>query len=362
MFNRMFSVLALSLFFTIPVAAQPQTAYITNIFDDDVTVIGTATNTPVAPDIQVLGEPEQVVISPDCLRAYVTNRSVDNVSVISTISNTVVGNPIPVGDNPDGICVTPNGSRLYVANLLSDNVTVIDATNNSVITTIPTGDGTIGVAVTPDGSTVYASNTGDDTVSVIDTATNTVTQTIPVGGEFPIALAVTPDGSRVYVTNQDTQNVSVINTATNTVITTITTNVMQGVSDGPRDVVINSDGSLAYVAVGGPSLVPGNASNFVVIIDTATNTLIGQPIDVGRDPDGMDLTPDGRHLYVTNAQDNNVSVIDTETNTVVDTFPVGDRPRNIAITQCVRANVPTLNEWGLITMAAVLGIVGFHGC
>ena len=95
------------------------------------------------------------------------------------------------------------------------------------------------------------------------------------------------------------------------------------------------------------------------MIDTATNQLVGSPIDMGRDPDGMAITPDGRHLYVTLALDNAVSIIDTSTNTIIETFPVGDRPRNIAITQCVRANVPTLNEWGLISMAVILGIVGF---
>jgi YVTN family beta-propeller protein len=40
---------------------------------------------------------------------------------------------------------------------------------------------------------------------------------IPVGG-FPAGLAVTPDGSEVYVVNGHSDNVSVIATATNTVV------------------------------------------------------------------------------------------------------------------------------------------------
>ena len=63
-------------------------------------------------------------------------------------------------------------------------------------------------------------NTNASTVSVINTATNTVVATIPVGIN-PTGVAVTPDGTRAYVTNAFSDNVSVINTATNTVVATI---------------------------------------------------------------------------------------------------------------------------------------------
>ena len=38
------------------------------------------------------------------------------------------------------------------------------------------------------------------------------------------------------------------------------------------------------------------------------------------------VTPDGRKVFVTNINSNNVSVIDTASNTVVDTIPVGRSP------------------------------------
>jgi len=54
----------------------------------------------------------------------------------------------------------------------------------------------------------------------------------------------------------------------------------------------------------------------------------------------------------------NVSVIDTATNMVVATTPVGDAPQGVAIADLQPRNVPTLSEWGLIAMAGVLGIAG----
>jgi YVTN family beta-propeller protein len=47
----------------------------------------------------------------------------------------------------------------------------------------------------------------------------------------------------------------------------------------------------AYVTNGG--------DNTVSVIDMATNTVVGIPILVGREPFGVDVTPDGKHAYVT---------------------------------------------------------------
>ncbi|MGW2556455.1 YncE family protein, partial [Streptomyces sp. NPDC001635] len=54
---------------------------------------------------------------------------------------------------------------------------------------------------------------------------------------------------------------------------------------------------------------------------------------VGTRPVGVAITPDGKHAYITNFGSNNVSVIDTTTNTLVgNPIPVGTRPVGVAIT------------------------------
>jgi YVTN family beta-propeller protein len=59
-----------------------------------------------------------------------------------------------------------------------------------------------------------------------------------------------------------------------------------------------------------------NARSTVSVIDTVTNTVVGS-IPVGYIPRGVAVTPDGSKVFVTNAADNSVSVISTATNTVV---------------------------------------------
>ena len=68
-------------------------------------------------------------------------------------------------------------------------------------------------------------------------------------------------------------------------------------------------------------------SNNVSVIDTATNTVIAT-IPVGSEAWGVAVKPDGTRVYVT---DNNVSVIDTALKTVIATISVGADPEGVAV-------------------------------
>ena len=96
--------------------------------------------------------------------AYITNVIDDTVSVIDTATNTVI-DTIIVGDRPIPVAVSPDGTRVYVGNNDDDTVSVIDTSTNTVIDTVNVGDGPIGMAVTPDNTRVYVANEDDDTVS-----------------------------------------------------------------------------------------------------------------------------------------------------------------------------------------------------
>ena len=84
------------------------------------------------------------------------------------------------------------------------------------------------------------------------------------------------------------------------------------------------DGSKVYVT--------NAASNTVSVIDTATNTVTAT-IPVGSGRQGVAVTPDGSKVYVANTNSpGTVSVIDTATNTVTATVPVRFTPANVAVT------------------------------
>jgi len=77
--------------------------------------------------------------------------------------------------------------------------------------------------------------------------------------------------------------------------------------------------------------VANYSSGNVSVINTATNTLV-DTISIGPDILGIAITPNGQYAYVISQINFNASVINIATNTVVDTISVGASPFDIAIT------------------------------
>jgi YVTN family beta-propeller protein len=74
-------------------------------------------------------------------------------------------------------------------------------------------------------------------------------------------------------------------------------------------------------------------SGTVTVVDTATDAVVGTPISVGNTPSSVVVNPTGTRVYVTNAGDSTVSVIDTTSNPpgTIATITVGPEPFAIAI-------------------------------
>ena len=98
-----------------------------------VLVIDTATHAQVAA-IPVGQIPVAIAISPDGNSAYVTNLTNNNVSVIDTATNTVVAT-VPVGAFPRALAFTADGASLYVTNYNSNSISVINTATNTVTST-----------------------------------------------------------------------------------------------------------------------------------------------------------------------------------------------------------------------------------
>jgi YVTN family beta-propeller protein len=309
----------------LPTASQ-SFAYLTNQGDNTVSVISTITNTvistvPVGHQTPCLavsaGVPAPTVaVTPNGGYAYVTNCGDNTVSVVNTSTDTIVATVL-VGNSPFGVAITPSGAFAYVTNTGDSTVSVIDTANNTVVSTVAVGNGPFGVAITPNGAFAYVVNGGGQSVSVINTATNTVTATISIGQNNGF-VAITPNGAFAYV-SIFSGLIDVIDTSSNTVVAEVSTG---GAGTNLAFVAITPNGSFAYVAASG--------RNTIYVVNTATNT-VATTIPVGNFPVGVAITQNGSLAYVTNQNDNTVSVINIGTNTVVTTVAVGTKPYGMAI-------------------------------
>src|SRR5262245_39662326 len=234
-----------------------------------------------------------VAFSPAADRIYVGGGASNDVKIFSATGPDTYAPagtlPITCGSAPSGLSLSGDGSRLYVALNMTHEVAVIDKATRTIIRRIPVGIYPYTTVMSLDGSKVYVSNWGGKvpgvsdftdgmfpvivdsrtgipvtgTVSVIDTASDTVLKTIDVG-LHPTGLALRPAGDRVYVTNANSDTVSVIGTATDTVVKTLHV----GGADRGREGLLGSSPNAVAVSPNGKTLYVANASqNAIAVVD-----------------------------------------------------------------------------------------------
>lgn len=77
--------------------------------------------------------------------------------------------------------------------------------------------------------------------------------------------------------------------------------------------------------------VTNSEADTVKVLDTSTNSVV-DTIDVGKAPVGVAVAAGGELVYVANSGEDTVSIIDAETDAVEGTVEVGSQPRYLAVT------------------------------
>lgn len=138
------------------------------------------------------------------------------------------------------------------------------------------------------------------------------------------AVAVDPNNSkRVWVANRENNTVTVINTGTNTVVSEIT------VGSKPRSLAFSADGSKVFVAnqrgnldvdhnfVNGFGVSPTLSS--VSVISNASKTVVDTITDVGAEPYGVVVAPNGAYVAVSAFRAGKIRFYDANTHALVHT-------------------------------------------
>ena len=97
---------------------------------------------------------------------------------------------------------------------------------------------------------------------------------------------------------------------------------------GPIQMYSTPDSQFIYLADQG-YYFEQPASDLVYKIDLLAGIVVKE-IKAGSAPHGVVVSPDGAFVYVTNLLSNDVSVIDTATDTEVGRIPVGKEPNGVS--------------------------------
>jgi YVTN family beta-propeller protein len=133
--------------------------YVTSVLDGQVIAVSRAGRLTA---IDVGGEPQKELLTPDGRTLYVVNPDLDEIEVVNTATNALRAR-IPVhrpgdpyrGASPDSLALSPDGTTLYTTLAGENAVAVIDVASGSVRGRIPTGWQPSSVTVSADGSLLY---------------------------------------------------------------------------------------------------------------------------------------------------------------------------------------------------------------
>ena len=307
----------------------------------------------ISPATQNLGTTGDLVmklsVAPDGRAVVAVNSGYlpHGLTVIDPATHRIVQR-IPLASTWLGLAWSPNGKTLYVsggnnAGSKTKAKAPIYAFGyaNGRLTPQPTGQfdetlgfdkvGWAGVARHPTKPLLYAANRGvgmDATpVVVFDANTHALVARIAVEIS-PYELVFSKDGARLYVSNWSSRSVSVIDTAANRTVGTIP------VGANPNDMALGPDGRL-YVACSGDNTVHVIDTRTGVVIEKISTTLHPRAPE-GATPNALALDAKRGLLYVANADNNDVAVIDVRKagrSDVKGFVPTGWYPSAVAVAE-----------------------------
>ena len=293
---------------------------------------------------------------------FVLNSLDASVSVLDPVTFTE-RERIPVGKEPHHLYLTPDDKSLLVANALSDSLTFIDPLTAKVQRTLGGISDPYQLRFSPDmkwfvtlanrlnhvdiykwqpenaaepmklvkrvstgktpshqwidskSTTVYATMQDSDELVAIDLATQAVRWRVPTG-KLPADVYLTADDKTLFVGLTGDRFVEVYD-----------------VSNGPAKLVKRiqtGEGAHAFRAMGDKRhiFVSNRVANTISLIDTQTMTVVSELPGPGG-PDCLDLMADGRTLLVSSRWARKVSVVDIIDKKVVRQIPVGRSPHGV---------------------------------
>jgi YVTN family beta-propeller protein len=255
--------------------------------------------------------------SPDHKTIAVVSIGSNAVTFIDTATN-AVKHTTYVGRSPHEVFFTPDGKEVWVTVRGEDYIAVLDGKTyqETARIKVPAGPGM--QIFSPDGKYGYVCSSFNPDTVVITVADHQIAGHVKQDSPFCPNIAASPDGKQVWMTLKDIGRTMVFDARPPfAVLKTIDT----GPITNHVNFAHNAKGTFAYVTIGG--------LNEVKVFRTDDFTQIAT-IPVGKLPHGVWPSGDGSRIYVGLENDDALTAIDTITNKVIATSPIGQGPQAIA--------------------------------
>jgi YVTN family beta-propeller protein len=266
------------------------------------------------------------------------------VNFIDTATN-AVKHVTYVGRSPHEAFFTPDDKEVWIVVRGENYVDVLNGKTYEEKTRISVPNGPGMTIFSPDGKYGYVCSSFTPETDIISVADHQIVGRVVQASPFCPNIAATPDGTQVWFTLKDTGKTQVFDARPPfAVLKTLDT----GPITNHVNIVRNARGQFAYVTVGG--------LNQVKVFRTDNFEQVAT-IPVGDLPHGIWPSGDGTRVYVGLENADALAAIDTLTNKVIATIPIGQGAQ--ALTYVPNAvpegdGMQNLEPLGLASMAAHL--------
>jgi YVTN family beta-propeller protein len=228
------------------------------------------------------------------------------------LSAATLPTPIAVGLIPTNVKFDDTRETAFVTNQFDQSVGFIRVGAAAQPVTVSVPMSTFNLAFCTRNRHLYVTGPGTS-VYILDVQTRALVDSIPT---FAVTngIATNAGCSRIYVSDESNGRVLEIDPASNQIVRTLAT------GGAPKDLGVSREGRRLYIA---------DETGSIQVWDLRT----GQPvvtIPLPAGAFGLAVSPDGKQVYAGMPYGAAVVVLETQTNTIVNTIPTGGMPRKIA--------------------------------
>jgi YVTN family beta-propeller protein len=237
----------------------------------------------------------------------VLEKSASTLAIVDPATLKVVGR-VPAGPDPHEVESSPDGKLAYISNYGSSDsslhtISVVDLSTQKPLPPIDLGALRSAHGLAFAGGKLYFTAETNKVVGRYDPATQAVDWVMGTGQDRTHMVLVSPKLDTVFTSNVSSATISIIEHV-----------------DAPVPNFGPPPG--APPGSGPPPGPPGGPHKTWHI----TN------VPAGRGSEGFDLSPDGKTIWVANAQDGTVTVIDVASKKALQTFPIAVRGNRLKFT------------------------------
>ena len=295
-------------------AGEPKVSIVLNSGDASVSLIDMQTR-QVTKTVPVGKEPHHLMMTPDQKTLLIANAAGNDVVTMNPANGELTGripdiiDPYQIGYSPNRQWFVANGNRLNRVDIYS-----ADGTNLKLAKSIKLGKTPSHIAFTSDSKIAFITLQDSSELAAIDLATQTVLWKMPTG-HVPAGLWMTPGDQYLLIGITGEDNVQVIDWKNRKEVKRIFT------GKGAHN--FRPLGDKKHVFVG------NRIASTISLINMQTLEKEGDITGLPSGPDDMEITPDGKTMWVTFRFAKKVGVIDIPSMKLLATIPVGKSPHGI---------------------------------